>query len=206
MAEVFRSLGAAAIVPGGQTMNPSAQDILTAVDSVSAREVVILPNNRNIVLAARQATALAGGRQVVIVPTEDMAQGVSAMYSFNYELDAEANAEAMDEARAQTKTGEVCRAGRAARLDGRAVAAGEAIGLIGGALAVAAPDLTAALLETVARLGVPDGSTVTLYWGGEMDGPGAARARAAVLERYPNAEVEAVFGGQPHYAFLVAVE
>ena len=206
LASLFRSLGAAAIVPGGQTMNPSAEEILEAALGVPAEQVIILPNNRNVVPAAGQAKELAPGKQLHVVPTQDMPQGVSAMMAFNYEVDAQSNVSAMEEARATVKTGEVTRAVREAAISGVSIAKGQAIGLTGGALVVAEVDAEAAVERLAAHIGVEAGVVVTLYYGAEVAPTQAQEAQRRIQRRFPSSEVQAFYGGQPHYHYLLSVE
>ena len=206
LASLFGSLGAAAIVPGGQGMNPSAQEILEAAMGLPAQEVIILPNNKNVIPAARQAAELAGGKELLILPTEDLPQGIAALMAFNYEEEAGANLSAMERSLRSVKTGEITRAVRRATVDGRRVEKGQAIGLTGGRLVVTAGDVPSALESLLHHVGVEDGSSVTLYHGAEVSATEAEEAVDRMLERFPNAEVQALAGGQPLYHYLLSVE
>lgn len=204
--ELFRSSGAAEIVRGGQTINPSSKDILDAINAAPTPDVIVLPNNRNIVLAANQAKEMAHGKRVLVVPTRDIPQGMSAMIGFNYEATADENAVAMVKALEEVKTGELSRAVRAARLDGRAVRKDDAVGLVDGKLVAADPDMDKALTQLIDMLGVERGATLTLYHGGGVTAKEAARVKALLQGLYPQAEVQVYAGGQPNYAYLVSVE
>jgi len=206
MAELYRSLGASAIVPGGQTMNPSARDLLEAAHGLPHQTVIVLPNNANVVTTAAQARELAQGWRMLVVPTEDLAQGIAALLAFNPEAGAEANREAMDRARRAVRTGEITRAVKAARIDGRAVRKGQVIGLAAGHLVVTEDDLAAAVVSLAERLGAGAGSTITLYLGAGLEPSEAEGVVRAVRARFPSAQVEPFQGGQPHYPVLVAVE
>ena len=203
---LFRSLGAAAIVPSGQTMNPSARKILQAALSVAEEKVVILPNNRNVILTANQVQDLAPGKEVHVVPTEDLPQGIAAMMAFNYELDCEGNLSAMESARTTVKAGEVTRAVREATIDGNVVAKGQAIGLTGGSLVVAATEVEAAVELLLDHMGVQEGSVVTLYYGADVSSAASQETLERVQRRFPSAEVEAFSGGHPHYHYFLSVE
>ena len=204
--ELFRSLGAEDIIRGGQTMNPSAQEILTAILAAPTPEVLVLPNNKNIVLAANQAKAMAGDRRVAVVPTSDIPQGISAMIGFNYEVGAVENASAMTIAFEETKTGELSWAVRDTQFNGREISLGDAIGLVNGRLVSANADTQVALEHLLETLQVDDDSTVTLYFGESVSAQQADEARRRLLERYPRAEVQAFAGGQPTYSYFVSVE
>lgn len=206
MANLFRSLGAAAIVPGGQTMNPSTSDLLQAIQDVPASAVFLLPNNGNIIPAAQQVQALAPGKQVVVIPTRDLPQGIAALMAFNYEAPVEDNGRSMARALTLVKTGEVTRAVRAALLDGRRVARGQAIGLADGKLVAATDVLDDALLALLRHLDVDDGAAVTLYYGADVSPAEAQRTARRAGKEFPRAHVHIVASGQPHYHFLVAVE
>ncbi|MSQ25386.1 MAG: DAK2 domain-containing protein [Dehalococcoidia bacterium] len=206
MTNLFRSLGAAAIVPGGQTMNPSTGDLLQAVLDVPAPAIFLLPNNGNIIPAARQVQALAPGKQVVVIPSRDLPQGVAALMAFNYEAPVEDNGRSMARALAQVKTGEVTRAVRPALLDGRRVAQGQAIALAGGALVAASARLGTAVLALLRHLGVDEGDAVTLYYGADVTAAAAHRIAGRAAKEFPHAQVHIVAGGQPHYHYLAAVE
>ncbi|MBF8299566.1 MAG: hypothetical protein HW397_615 [Dehalococcoidia bacterium] len=204
--ELLRSLGVAQIIHGGQTMNPSTREILDAIMAVPLSGVIVLPNNKNILMAANQAKSLVEGKQVLIVPTENVPEGISAMIGFNYELNADENAEAMEEARSEVRTGEVSHSVRLSKLNGREVALGDAIGLQHDKVVAASPDTNTVLLDLVAVLGVELGSTVTLYYGADISRQQAEQARLHLQQRYPGAEVQTFAGGQPHYSYFVSVE
>jgi len=193
-------------VPGGQTMNPSIQDLLQTVESLSAEDVMLLPNNRNVVLTAMQARGLVQGKRVHVIPTEDLAQGVATLMAYNFEMGLDVNLKAMAEARSSAKTVEVTRAVRKATLDGLPVAKGDAIALAGGMLVAVDQDMLAVLERAIEGLGVEDGSAVTLYYGADVSVQEAQAARARLRERFPDADVQTFSGGQPHYHYLLAIE
>ena len=166
----------------------------------------MLPNNKNVVMAANQAKELAAGKHVIVVPTENVPEGISAMIGFNYERDAKQNAAAMEDARSQVRTGELSWAVRATMLGGRPVAVGEAIGLQRDKVVVADPDMNRALESLLGFLGVENGSTVTLYYGADVTLDRAGEAKRRTQRLFPDAEVQTFAGGQPHYCYFVAVE
>ena len=205
LARIFRSLGAAAVVSGGQTMNPNAAAIIAAVEEANADLVVALPNNKNVILAAEQAAALSES-SIAVAPSATIPQGVAAMLAVNPDLDAEANVAAMTAAMSGVRSGEVTTAVRSAVVDGVAVAEGQAIAMLDGALAAAAATPNDALAAMLDAAGAGDGALVTLYYGAGLAEPDARQAADALAERFPGAEVEIYDGGQPHYHYLVSIE
>jgi hypothetical protein len=205
LARVFQSLGAAAIVEGGQTMNPSTQEILQAVESVPSSRVIILPNNKNIVMTAEQARDLSD-KQVVVVPTRTIPQGVSAILALNYQADLETNAEAMTQAAQEVQTGEVTTATRDASIGQVSVRKEQIIGLHDGELVVAGETPGEVVQELLDCMNLLDVEIVTLYYGAESS-PAEAEA---LLERlgkaHPGLEFELIEGGQPHYFYLISAE
>ena len=205
IAEVFRSLGAVATVPGGQSMNPSTSEILRVVDSVPNEEVIVLPNNKNVVLAARQVEALAH-KKVVTIPTHNAPQGVAALLAFNPDAPLAVNEDALREAVARVRAGDVTKAVRDAEIEGLHIKRGQAIGFVDGKLQVTARNPREALYEVLARLEVTSESLVTIYFGADVPKSEAARVGREVRARWPGCEVETVSGGQPHYHYIVSVE
>jgi hypothetical protein len=176
MAELFRSVGCSRVISGGPTMNPSTADILAAVEDCPSDIVIVLPNDKNIVMAAEQGMALTK-KSMRVVRTRSIPEGIAALLALNQDVDLEANVRAMEEVREGVRTIEVCRAVRSTSLQGT--------------------------LEGLVGAG---GSLVTLYYGAET-GPAQAEALAEQLrERYSAYEVEVVFGGQPHYQYIVSLE
>ncbi len=203
--ELFMSLGASAIVRGGQTMNPSAGDILDAIKNAGGDATIVLPNNKNIVLAAEQA-AKTLGEHIAVVPTRSIPQGVAALIAFNGEATAGENADAMNEAIANVRTGEVTLAARATTMRGIDVRVGQPIGLVDGELAFAGEVIAEVARDCVRQmLEGRDGAIVTLY-AGEDEPEDAAEALAVALREEHGCEVEVVAGRQPHYAYLIGVE
>jgi dihydroxyacetone kinase-like predicted kinase len=203
--ELLRSIGAIEIVPGGQTMNPSAGEIRAAIEATGAREVIVLPNNKNVVMAARQAAEGMPGR-VRVLPTRSIPQGVAALIAMNPELGFDDNFTAMEQASAAVHTGEVTLAARATRVHGLDIKRGQPIGLVDGDLVVAAATVADAVRQCVRKM--IDGREavlVTLYAGADAD-PATTPELAESLEREFGVETELVDGGQPHYPYLIGVE
>jgi fatty acid kinase len=205
IAEVFGSLGVAAIVEGGQTMNPSTQDILTAVDALPTDRVIILPNNKNIVLAAQQASGLTA-KSLAVVPTTSVPQGIAALLALDPDGDLGAVSEAMGQAVGEVKTIEMTVATRTVELDGVHVQEGQVIGLLNGRLAVSGDDLEAVLLEVLEKADALHAELISLYYGAGLTAIQANTIGDRVRQKWPRVEVEIVRGGQPHYQFIASLE
>jgi DAK2 domain fusion protein YloV len=205
LARVFADQGAAQVVLGGQTMNPSAAELLEAIKRANGRHTVLLPNNANIVMAANQAAELAE-TSVSVVPSRNVPQGIAALLAFNPELDDAANVAAMRSALAGVQAGEVTTAIRSTTINGVAVADGEAIGLLDGEVVSAEATPSAALMALIERSQPEDGSLVTLYYGADVDEQTAQADADTIASRFDGVETEIVSGGQPHYHFLVSIE
>ncbi|MBM3121127.1 MAG: DAK2 domain-containing protein [Chloroflexi bacterium] len=205
IAQVFASLGVAAIVEGGQTMNPSTQDILSAVDTLPTDQVIILPNNKNIVLAAKQASGLTA-KNLSVVPTTSVPQGIAALLAHDPDGDLSAVTDAMAQAVGEIRSVEVTTATRSVELDGVHVREGQVIGLLNGKLAVSGDDLEPVLLEVLKKAGADEAELISLYYGAGMIALQANKLGDRVREVWPRVEVEIVRGGQPHYQFIASVE
>ncbi len=205
LSEVFRSLGATAIVPGGQTMNPSTKQLLQAIEGVLSEKVILLPNNPNILLAAKQSQSLTPKR-VEVVPTESIPQGVAALLAFNYDVDLEANAAAMEGVRSAVKTVEVTRAVRTTKIRGLKVKKGQAIGFFDGEL-VAAEASRQDVVDKLLLEGALEGAeVVTIYYGGNTRSAEAEEIAEGIRQSHPGVEVEVINGGQPHYNYIISIE
>ena len=205
LAEVFASLGTTAIVPGGQTMNPSTKDILQAVNAVASDKVIILPNNKNIILTAEQVKTLTN-KSIEVIPTQTIPQGVAALLAFDYEADFSTNAELMKEATSMVKTIEITRAVRAAQLDGLSIKKKQAIGLLDGELLAAGKNTIDILDKMLAKLDMNQNEIVTVYYGADTNSDEASQVSESIREQYPQLQVEVVKGGQPYYDYIVSIE
>ena len=205
LADVFTDLGVSVVVPGGQTMNPSTKDILRAVEAVPSDKVVILPNNKNVVLTAQQVESLTN-KSVKVVPTETIAQGVTALVAFNPEADFETNAKLMTQAKSTVKTIEITRATHSARLNGLDIKKGQAIGLLDGRLLAAGDGAGEVLCDVLARIDLAKAGIITIYYGADTDETEAEQVSTSIRQQHPTLEVEVVNGGQPHYNYIVSVE
>jgi dihydroxyacetone kinase-like predicted kinase len=214
LGRVFRSLGAHAVVSGGQTMNPSTQDLLQAVNRVPAAEVIILPNNANITMAASQAQALAGpDKKIVVVPSKSIPQGISALLALNPHADLNRNVQAMTAALAHIQTGEVTVAVQDARFDpsgeglrGIQVHAGDVIGLLNDMFTATGPSPEDVVKQLLEQMGAVDLEVITLYFGQPVTAGQAEALQAELQEIYPDQEFEIVDGGQPFYHYIISAE
>jgi DAK2 domain fusion protein YloV len=203
--QVFRQLGAAAIVHGGQTMNPSTKDVLDHVYRAGASEVIVLPNNPNIVSAVQQAATMSS-IPVHVLPTISIPQGVAALLAFNPDMDASSNLKQMQVSIKTVQSGEVTNAVRATSIDGHNVRKGAAIALLDGSLIATARTIRQALEEMCVQAGPTSGALITLYWGGKVTEKDAKKVGDGVRARCPGVEVQLVYGGQPYYDYLVSIE
>ncbi len=203
--QVFYSVGATIVVSGGETMNPSVQELLQAVESAHSDRVVILPNNANIAMAACQVPGLTK-KKVEVVPTETIPQGIAALLVFNYEADLETNVAAMKAALSTVHSGEVTTAVRSMSLDGMTVKEGQAIAFLDGALVFADDSVPQVVHKLLDKADVGQAGLVTVYYGADTEQAEAERIGESVREKYPALEVEVVAGGQPHYNYIISVE
>lgn len=204
-ANIYGSYRLGGIVPGGQTMNPSVEDLLRAVEACPSDQIILLPNNGNIILSARQVPQLTKKR-VHVTPTTSMPQGVAALLAFNHQADFEMNAAAMDRAIADIVTGEITTAVRDAQIDGVAVRAGDIIGLANGKLAISGYDQAQTLHELLTRMGAGEREIITLYSGQDVTTQAAETMAEQVRGWFPGQEVETQRGGQPFYDYVVSAE
>jgi len=204
LTQVFKSLGAI-VVPGGQTMNPSTKDLLKAVELVVSDKVIILPNNKNIVLTANQVQSLTN-KTIEVVPTKTIPQGVAALLAFDYEVDLRTNTQLMDKAKSAVRSIEVTRAIRSTKLNGRKIKRKQAIGFVDGNLVAVSNTTTNALNEVLAGIDLDEAEVVTIYYGADTKPAEAEQISATICQQHPQLQVEVVKGEQPHYNFIVSVE
>ena len=205
LSRIFASLGVAAIVAGGQSMNPSTQDILNSFENLPTDKIIILPNNKNIILAANQAKEVTV-KQVVVVPTRTVPQGLSAMLSLIPDGELASVAEKMTRALSTVKTGEVTIATRTVEIDGVNVRDGQVIALLDGKLVVSAESVEQGVMELLEKAGADEHELITLFYGEGMQHAEANRIKDVISEKYSNLEVEVQEGGQPHYQFIISIE
>ncbi len=205
LARVFESLGVGKIVAGGQTMNPSTEDLLKAIDAVKSQHVIVLPNNKNIIPAAEQARKLSK-KDVALVPTKTIPQGIAALLAFNFQSDLETNLKAMDRAAKHIRTLEITTATRSVTLDGIQVAEGQFIGLIDDNLAGAGEDRAALTLQMLEEMRAAESEIITLYYGETVSARDAEALAEQIRKVYASQEVEVVNGSQPHYHYIISLE
>jgi DAK2 domain fusion protein YloV len=203
--DIFLDSGASDVLSGGDTMNPSTQEILDAAEGIAAERIIVLPNNSNIVPAAKQAASLSP-RPMEVIPSRTIPQGIAALLAFNPQQNFEANVTAMKESVSSVVSGGICTAQRDAELGGVKVAEGQVMGLLEGQMVLAGDDRTAVLLDLIARTKPEKGFLITLYWGADTQENETAEAAEMVRSRFQDVEVEIVFGGQPHYNYIVSIE
>jgi DAK2 domain fusion protein YloV len=205
LSRIFASLGAAAVVSGGQTMNPSTQDILASFENLPTDKIIILPNNKNIVMAANQAKQVTV-KDVAVVPSRTVPQGLAAMLSLQPDGEVASVAEKMIKALSTVKTGEITVAVRNVEIDGVNVKDGQVIAMLDGKLVVSAGSVEEGVLEFLEKAGASECELTTLFYGENMPHAEANRIADVVREKYSNLEVEVQEGGQPHYQFIISVE
>ena len=205
LSRIFASLGVAAVVGGGQTMNPSTKDILDAFEKLPTDKIIILPNNKNIILAANQAKEVTV-KQVRVVPSRNIPQGLSAMLHLIPDGDLDAVARKMTSAMESVQTGEVTIATRSVEIDGVTVKEGQVIALLNGKLAVSSDNLERACLELFEKAKAEQYELITMFYGEDMKHPDANHIADLIREKYPNQEIEVQEGGQPHYQFIFSIE
>jgi DAK2 domain fusion protein YloV len=205
LSRIFASLGVASIVSGGQTMNPSTKDILEAFENLPTDKIIILPNNKNIVLAANQAKEVTV-KEVRVIPSRNVPQGLAAMLHLNPDGDLDKVAEKMTKALESVITGEITIASRSVEIDGVAVTEGQVIALLNGKLAVSSDNLEHACLEFLTKAKAAEFELITLFYGEELKHAEANHIADLIREKYPNQEIEVQEGGQPHYQFIISIE
>ena len=205
LADIFRSMGATALVEGGQTMNPSTEELLRTIEALPHDEVIILPNNGNIIMAAKQTQALTKKR-VAVVPTDTIPQGMAALVAFNYEADLETNARAMEAAAQNVETGEITTAVRQVSMNGIEIQIGDVIGLHNGTLVIAGHSNEEVAHDLLAQLEAGEHELITIYYGQDVTADQAATFAEQIRAQYPDQEVEVLPGGQPFYAYIISVE
>lgn len=206
MNEVFRGLGVDYLIEGGQTMNPSTEDMLNAIEHVNAKTVFILPNNKNIIMAANQAVDLVEDKQIIVIPTKTIPQGITALVNYIPDHSAEENKEQMMTEIENVKTGQVTYAVRDTEIDGKTIKQNDFMGIGDKSILSVGTDLRATTLEMVDAMVDEDSAIVSIYFGSDSDEDSANELAAAIEEKYPDVEVEVNDGGQPIYYYVISVE
>ncbi len=206
MNEVFRGLGVDYLIEGGQTMNPSTEDMLNAIEHVNAKTVFILPNNKNIIMAANQAVDLVEDKQIIVIPTKTIPQGITALVNYIPDHSAEENKEQMMAEIENVRTGQVTYAVRDTEIDGKTIKQNDFMGIGDKSILSVGTDLRATTLEMVDAMVDEDSAIVSIYFGSDSDEDSANELAAAIEEKYPDVEVEVNDGGQPIYYYVISVE
>lgn len=204
--EIFQGLGVDYLIEGGQTMNPSTEDMLTAIEKVNAKNIFILPNNKNIILAANQAKAMTEDKNIIVVPTKTVPQGITAMISYVPEKSAEENEEDMTEGIQMVKTGQVTYAVRDTHIDEKEIHQGDIMGLGDHGLLAVGQDILTVAEETIRAMVDEDSELISIYYGEDMSEEDAESLGEKIEQAYPDCDVEVNYGGQPIYYCVVSVE
>ena len=205
LTDIFTSLGASAVVTGGQTMNPSTKELLQAVESVATDKVIILPNNKNIVLTAGQVQSLTT-KTVEVVPTQTIPQGVAALLAFDYETNLETNTELMKKAASEVRSLEVTRAVRSTQIGDLKIKKKQPIALLDGELVAAGNDNLDVINQALARVDLGKAEVITICYGEDAEPAEAERIGASIREKNSQLQVEVIKGGQPHYSYIISIE
>ena len=206
MAQLFREIGADTIVTGGQTMNPSTEDILKEINRTPAEVVFVLPNNKNIIMAAEQSIPLCEDKTVVVIPTKTVPQGITALLNFDPDKEISDIAEAMNESIESVHTAQVTYAARDSDFDGYAIHAGEYLALLDGKLIGSFTEMSKMLGKMGEVFEPLDPELITVYYGENVTQDEAEETAAALEDRFPDAEVTVVNGGQPVYYYMISIE
>lgn len=204
--EIFKELGVDYMIEGGQTMNPSTEDVLDAIAKVSAKTVFVLPNNKNIILAANQAASLCEDKEVIVLPTKTIPQGITALINFIPEQSAQENEARMNEEIANVKTGQVTYAVRDTVIDDKEIHEGDYMGIGDAGILAVNTDIQAVFLDMIAEMVDEDSAIVSIYYGADVTEADAEALSSAVEEKFSDLEVELQMGGQPVYYYIASVE
>ena len=206
LTEIFRGIGVDYVIEGGQTMNPSTEDILNACDQVNAETIFVLPNNKNIILAANQAKDIIEDKTIIVVPTKTIPQGITAMISFSPDMSPEENLEAMKDASQCVRTGEITYAVRNTTIDGHAIEKDDIMALGDDGLLAVAKEKDQAVLEAVKAMVNDESEIITIYYGQDIPEEEAEALATRIRKAYPQVETELQYGGQPIYYYFLSVE
>ncbi len=206
MNEVFKGLGVDYIIEGGQTMNPSTEDMLNAIDQVNAKNIFILPNNKNIIMAANQAVSLVEDKNIIVIPTKTIPQGITALVNYIPDHSAEENKDQMMAEIENVKTGQVTYAVRDTEIDGKTIKQDDFMGIGDKSILAVGKDLKETTLEMIDAMVDEDSAIVSIYFGSDSDEASAEEIASVIEEKYPDLEVEINDGGQPIYYYVISVE
>ena len=206
LTDIFKGLGVDYLIEGGQTMNPSTEDMLNAIDQVNAKNIFILPNNKNIILAAEQARDLTEDKKIVVLPTKTIPQGISAMIGYMPEASVDENAENMKDACQDIASGQVTYAVRDTSIDGKEIHNGDIMGINDDGIAAVGKDLMETTIDLLSTMVDEDSELICLYYGADVSKQDADALSDEIEEKFPECEVEVNFGGQPIYYYMISVE
>ncbi len=206
LAEIFGGLGVDYVIEGGQTMNPSTEDILNAVDKVNADTVFVLPNNKNIILAAQQAASIVEDKKIVVIPSKTVPQGITAMFNYEIARSAEENEQAMSEGMSNVKSGEVTYAVRDTSIDGHEIHCNDIMGLGDTGLLAVSHDVKSTVMQMLGAMVDDESELISIYYGSDVNENDADAMVEAVSSEYPDLDVELQRGGQPIYYYIISVE
>lgn len=206
LSEIFKSLGVDYIIEGGQTMNPSTEDMLNAIDKVNAENVFIFPNNSNIILAANQAQSIVEDKNIIVIPTKTIPQGISALIAYSEEASPEENTEAMTEEIANIKSGSVTYAVRDTEIDDKTIKQGDIMGIGDKTILSVGQNIQDVTKDMIEQLAGDDAELISIYYGSDVTEEDANALAKAVEAVYPDVDVEVNYGGQPIYYYILSVE
>lgn len=206
MNEIFKGLGVDYIIEGGQTMNPSTEDMLNAIDKVNADTVFILPNNKNVILAANQAVGLVEDKKVIVIPTKTVPQGITAIINYIPDLSAEENEENMKSEIGHVKTGEVTYAVRDTQIDDKVICQGDYMGIGDAGILAVGKDIWEVTMDMVTGMMTDDLELLSIYYGSDVTKEDAEKMRDALAEKFVNCDIELQYGGQPIYYYVISAE
>ena len=205
LSNVFKDIEVDYVISGGQTMNPSANDIATAADKVNAKNIFVFPNNKNIIMSAEQANDITD-KNLIVIPTKSIPQGVSAVLAFDANCSIDENKENMNEVIANVKSGSVTYAVRTTNVDGIDVTVGDIMGLDEHSVLTTGKDVNETTIALIEKLVHDDSSNVTLFYGEGVTEEDSQNLQAKLEEKFPNVDISIVFGGQPVYYYIISVE
>ena len=206
LAQIFKDLGVDYVIEGGQTMNPSTEDVLSAIDKVNAETVFVLPNNKNIILAANQAADIEDKKNVVVIPSKTIPQGFSALIGFEGSLSADENRDNMTEAMTTVKSGQVTYAVRDTSVDGKEIKTGDYMGIDDNGIQSVGVDINEVIKELVSSMSDDSSELLSIYYGSDVNEQDAENIKAILEKEYPDYEIDVYNGGQPIYYYIISVE
>ncbi len=206
LSDIFKNLGVDEIIEGGQTMNPSTEDILNAVEKINAKNIIVLPNNKNIILAAEQAAKLSKDKKIYVVPSKTIPEGITAMINYNIGEGVEENVSNMTDSLSYVKTAMVTYAVRETSIDDKKIEEGDILGMLGGNISVVSKDIMEGTKELIDNAIDEDSEMISIYYGSDVKEDDADELAQYIEEKYPDCEVEVQMGNQPLYYYIISVE